>query len=581
MLRTPVFALGAETGRNTVLRTVLRLSKDCGLWPQAARRALGLDRDRFAKGLQRRQSRPMKNGFRSLPATLLVVVALSAQPVWSQARGPLPPAVQAALDKAQVPADALAATVIPLQRWSPKWEHRAGQLMQPASTMKLVTSIVALDRLGPNHRGFTEVMTAAPIDGDVLRGDLVLRGGADPELGLPQLWQLLIELREQGLREISGDLLLDRSLFRPARIDIGVPPFDESMEFAYNGIPDALQLTNNLLAIEIKSDGGGVRARTLPTIAGIEFDASAMTLSSARCADWDDDWQFPAVSDDGSTVRINLRGPFPKDCTARTELQLFDRSRLAGLTFASMWQRLGGSWRGVVREATAPEGARVLVRRDARPWGELLRPLNKTSDNLLTRLLFLQIGQRAMASDIAGDVPANLPASSSGKVPGNTPVNPTLLTTATTLERADREVLRWFSDHRIDATGIVPDNGSGLSRSARISPRQLAQMLVVAHQSKYASDLLMSLPVAGVDGTMRNRLKTSPAAGWARLKTGTLRNVTALAGIVPDHRGRPQVLVAMVNHDNAAKARPVLDALVEWVARGRPPAARAPGEGGP
>lgn len=515
----------------------------------------------------------MKNAFRSLPAALLVAAALSAGPAWSQARGALPPVVQAALDKSQVPAVALAAIVIPLQRWSPKWEHRASQLMQPASTMKLVTSIVALDRLGPNHRGFTEVMTAAPLDGDVLRGDIVLRGGADPELGLPQLWQMLTELREQGLREINGDLLLDRSFFRPARIDIGVPPFDESMEFAYNGIPDALQLTNNLIAIEIRSDGSSVRARTLPTIDGVEFDAGAMTLSSARCADWDDDWQVPAVSDDGSMVRIALRGPFPKDCTARTELQLFDRSRLAGLTFASMWQRLGGSWHGVVREAAAPEGARVLVRRDARPWGELLRPLNKTSDNLLTRLLYLQIGQRAMANDIAGNVPGNGPANT----PANMKVNPS----ATTLERADREVLKWFSDNRIDATGIVPDNGSGLSRSARISPRQLAQMLVVAYQSKYASDLLMSLPVAGVDGTMRNRLKTSPAAGWARLKTGTLRNVAALAGIVPDARGRPQVLVAMINHDHAAKARPALDALVEWVARGRPPAARAPGEGGP
>ncbi len=507
----------------------------------------------------------MKMTFRSLAVALLVAAGLSANPSTSQARGPLPPAVQAALDKAQVPADALAAIVIPLQRWSPQWEHRSGQLMQPASTMKLVTSIIALDRLGPNHRGFTEVVTAAPLEGDVLRGDLVLRGGADPELGLPQLWQLLTELREQGVREISGDLLLDRSRFRPARIDIGVPPFDESMEFAYNGIPDALQLTNNLLAIEIRSDGSGVRARTLPTIDGIQFDGSAMTLSSARCVDWDDDWQTPTVSDDGTTVRIALRGPFPKDCTARTELQLFDRSRLAGLTFASMWQRLGGSWRGGVREAAAPEGSRVLVRRDARPWGELLRPLNKTSDNLLTRLLYLQVGQRAMAADTVTTTTADTSANAN----------------VTTLARADREVLKWFSDHRIDATGIVPDNGSGLSRSARISPRQLAQMLVVAHQSKYASDLLMSLPVAGIDGTMRNRLKTSPAAGWARLKTGTLRNVAALAGIVPDPRGRPQVLVAMINHDNAGKARPALDALVEWVARGRPPAARLEGGGGP
>jgi D-alanyl-D-alanine carboxypeptidase/D-alanyl-D-alanine-endopeptidase (penicillin-binding protein 4) len=82
----------------------------------------------------------------------------------------------------------------------------------------------------------------------------------------------------------------------------------------------------------------------------------------------------------------------------------------------------------------------------------------------------------------------------------------------------------------------------------------------------------MSLPVAGIDGTMRNRLKAGPATGWARLKTGTLRNVVALAGVVPGPppQRRPQIFVAIVNHDHAPKARPALDALVDWVARGMP-----------
>jgi serine-type D-Ala-D-Ala carboxypeptidase/endopeptidase (penicillin-binding protein 4) len=138
---------------------------------------------------------------------------------------------------------------------------------------------------------------------------------------------------------------------------------------------------------------------------------------------------------------------------------------------------------------------------------------------------------------------------------------------ATTLALAEREVRRWFTENQINDAGLVLDNGSGLSRSERISPWQLAQMLAVAHSSRYASDLHMSLPTVGVDGSMRNRLKDSPATGWARLKTGTLKNVAALAGYVTDPRGRPWAVAMMVNHDDAAKARPALDALIDHFSR--------------
>jgi serine-type D-Ala-D-Ala carboxypeptidase/endopeptidase (penicillin-binding protein 4) len=122
------------------------------------------------------------------------------------------------------------------------------------------------------------------------------------------------------------------------------------------------------------------------------------------------------------------------------------------------------------------------------------------------------------------------------------------------------------------------ENGSGLSRSERITPWQLAQMLAVAHRSPYASDLQMSLPTAGVDGTMRNRLKDSPATGWARLKTGSLRNVASLAGFVVDPQGRPWAVAMMINHDDAGKARAALDALVDSFARVGPYPQRKRGE---
>ncbi len=472
-------------------------------------------------------------------ATALAYLLSCAAPL-AHAQDDLPPPVQAALDAAGVPADALSAIAMPLHWWGRRWEHGADRPMQPASTMKIVTTVVALDHLGPNLRGRTELLSAAPLDGDVLRGDLVLRGGADPELGWPQLWALFDELRAQGVREIAGDLLLDRTLLRPARIDLGLPPFDEAPEFAYNVIPDALLLTGNLMSIELAAGADGVRARTQPVLDGVQL-TSDMALVDARCNDWDEHWQPATVQDDGRQLRIALHGAFPRGCSVRAELGLIDRTRLAELTVRTLWARLGGTWRGHVREAAAPPGARVLAARESRPWGEVLRGMNKTSDNTLTRLLYLQLGVPAMAAD------------------------PQL----ETRELAAREVRRWLAGHGIDDGGLVLDNGSGLSRSERITPRQMARLIEAALAGRHAPELLMSLPVAGVDGTMRNRLKASPAAGWARLKTGTLRNVVALAGVVRDGDGRPWVLVAMVNHEQAGKTRPALDALVDWVARGQ------------
>jgi serine-type D-Ala-D-Ala carboxypeptidase/endopeptidase (penicillin-binding protein 4) len=478
------------------------------------------------------------------------LLLLLATWVWAQtcaAQNSLPPAVQQLLRQANVPSDALAAVAIPLGPRSMlvrPWRHRDQVPMQPASTMKLVTSIVALDRLGPNQRGFTELRSTAPVQDGVLQGDLVLVGGADPDLGVPQFWALLMELREQGITTIAGDLVLDRHLFRPARMDLGVPPFDESPEFDYNVIPDALHLAGALMPLEIKSDGGTVSVRGVPALPGLTL-RSLMGINGARCTDWDDHWRPATVErNDAGDTTITLQGAFPANCVRRTELQLIDRQELAERLFRSLWQGLGGQWTGRAVEAAAPSAVgapatRVLARRTSRAWGEVLRPLNKTSDNALSRLLYLQLGVPAMAA----------------------------APQATTQALAEREVRRWLADNQINDTGLVLDNGSGLSRSERISPWQLAQMLAVAHKSRYASDLMMSIPTVGVDGTMRNRLKDSPATGWARLKTGTLKNTTALAGYVTDPQGRPWAVAMMLNHEDAAKARPALDALVDSFAR--------------
>ena len=419
-------------------------------------------------------------------AAFVAVVAPDAT-----ARERLPPEVQQALHQAGVPDDALAAVALPLQPWAWPWRWRDGVPMQPGSAMKLVTTVV---------------VSRGPVL-DAMRASLAI------PLLLPP-W------------EVEGRLLVDRSLFRPARPDLGLPPFDEAPEFPYNVIPDALHLAGSLLPLELRAEGGGVHASTVPPLDGIEF-SSRMALTDTPCADWSHGWQPARMGREADRTHIELQGAFPKDCTHRVALQLVDRQELTERLFRTLWRNLGGTWDGAAVEAAAPAGTRVLARRESRPWGELLRPMNKASDNPLSRLLYLSLGLAGMAGDPQ----------------------------ASTAELAGREVQRWFAEHDIPTAGLVLDNGSGLSRSERITPLQMALMLKAAWHGRHAPELLTSLPVAGIDGTLRKRLQDSPAAGSARLKTGTLGNVVALAGYVHDADGRHWAVAMMVNHENAGQAR--------------------------
>ncbi len=462
----------------------------------------------------------------------------------------LPPAVTQALALAKLPPDSLGAVALPLGHSAAPWQYRGQSPMQPGSAMKLVTSIVALDKLGLTHAGRTRLLSAAPVAGGVLQGDLVLQGGADPDFGIAQFWELLLELRDQGITRIQGDLVLDRQRYRPARLDTGEPPFDSRPESWWNVTPDSLLIDLGLQTLELVSDADTLRARLKPAVQGVRIDTSAMRLTDKPCAQWDADWVAPLRRDEpGAGPRgqpgavLVLQGGFPRRCTRNEGLQAVERTRYAGLVFAQVWRELGGQWDGAVRDAdtATPAESRALAQRRSRPWGEMLRMMVKTSDNTLARLLFLELGVPDMAAQPQ----------------------------ARTLDLARQAVVQWYAGQGIATPGLVVDNGSGLSRSERITAQTLADTVAWAWKSRHAPDLLMSLPVAGVDGTLRNRLKGSPAAGWARLKTGTLRNVTALAGVVYDAEGRPWALATMVNQDDRVEqGRAVLDALVDAIARG-------------
>ncbi|MFA6314426.1 MAG: D-alanyl-D-alanine carboxypeptidase/D-alanyl-D-alanine-endopeptidase, partial [Sterolibacterium sp.] len=320
---------------------------------------------------------------RPLIAAVWLLVGLSA------AQAQLPAAVAARLQAANIPADALGAIVLRLADGAPLLSHGAERSLQPGSTMKLLTTLVALDKLGPTYRGRTELRTNGAIEGNILQGDLVLRGGGDADLTWEALQGMLQTLRHRGVEVIDGDLLLDRGLFNPPRPDLGALPFDEAPEFDYNVIPDALLLNGNLLRFELESDDRQLKTSITPHLERVSVD-SDMTLVEQDCKDWDKDWLPPeAIRGDDGTIRILLHGKYPRNCAKSPSLNVLDRVDFADRLFRMIWNRLDGKFLGQTRDAAMPADTRLLAEHRSRPLPVVIRDINKQSDNALARMLYL------------------------------------------------------------------------------------------------------------------------------------------------------------------------------------------------
>jgi len=228
----------------------------------------------------------------------------------------LPAPVVERLHAAGLPPDSIAVVVRRLHDGAVRVSHRPDASMQPASTLKLVTSLVALETLGPAYSGRSELRIDGEVSGDVLRGDVVLRGLADVDLDAQALQRMLERLRLRGIREIRGDLVLDLGMFRPGRTDVGSAPFDETPEFRYNVIPDALSLNTYLMHLEIASNGDEARVAASPPLEDVAV-VSAMRIVDRDCDDWEDGWIHPEYREHvNGTIGIRLVGEFPRDCSA-------------------------------------------------------------------------------------------------------------------------------------------------------------------------------------------------------------------------------------------------------------------------
>lgn len=460
----------------------------------------------------------------------------------AQAQELIPESVQFALREAGVSSNALAVVVVPLASKDAILSMQANTAMSPASTMKLVTTFIALDELGTTFRWKTQLLSDVEPKNNRLIGPLFLRGGGAPDLSWERVGDMLRSLRNQGVRHIQGNIVVDRSYFQPQRFDMNLPAFDETPDAYYNVIPDALLVQSNLSGFVIESSGSKIKLNFSPPMAQLTI-RNRLKLSDLACAEWEKDWQPPQVKTDHRyRTSVTLMGEFPRNCKAASELNILDRNLYIEHLIRKLWTEMGGRWTGHIVEGVASSSAKILVEKMSDTLADNVKVINKRSDNAMARLLYLTLG-----------------AEDKNRAQG-----------ATSFQAAQSRLRQWFSKNRIDDAGLIVDNGSGLSRSERITAQQLACMLQIAGKSNWFAEFSASLPIVGVDGTMRKRLVDSPAAARARIKTGTLRDTTAVAGYVRDVFDKTWVVVGMINDPNAAKARPALDALIDWVASGAP-----------
>jgi D-alanyl-D-alanine carboxypeptidase/D-alanyl-D-alanine-endopeptidase (penicillin-binding protein 4) len=449
------------------------------------------------------------------------------------APGVVPAPVAHTLAAERLPASSASFAVLDLESGRVIASLNAEIPRAPASTMKLVTTFAGLDLLGPAYTWHTYALARGALDGEVLDGDLILKGGGDPYMTLERWWSFVRELRAKGLKTIRGDIVIDDTAF-------ALPPgdpaaFDGRPHRSYNVEPDALMVNFQSVEFHLAPNAAARSIEVVATPAPINLAIdNRIGYVPSPCVGRAARVDFDVASPEGD--RAVFSGDLSPQCGERTITRvLLKAPSYAFGTFVELWRESGGEFSGKMRLAAAAADARPLSSFDSLTLAEVIRLTNKFSNNLMARQLFLTIGEERLGA----------------------PATP---------EKGARAIADWSRERGLPLADMVIENGSGLSRTERISALQMAAMLRAAYHSRYAPEFIASLPLAGIDGTLRSRMQNT-AAGSVRLKTGHLDGVTAVAGYVTGRSGKSYALVSFINDARSTygAGEPVHAALVDWI----------------
>ena len=467
---------------------------------------------------------------RAVSRRLPVLLALLLTHGLALAQHRLPAEVGAALARAKVSPEAMAVLVLDAQgRAAPRLDHQSQVPMNPASVMKLVTTFAALETLGPNYQWTTPVYVEGSARNGTLYGNLYIKGQGDPKLVVERLWLLLRRVQGLDIKTIAGDIVLDRSAFEVAAPDPG--DFDGERLRPYNTSPDALLLNYKSVVMTFVPDRSANAAHVHydPPLAGVQRQTH-VPLIDTDCGDY----RGALRAELSDPSRIRFAGRYPASCGEKVwPLAYADPVSYAVRTVEGLWREMGGQLQGRVRDGVVPAGLAPAFELASPALAEVIRDINKYSNNVMAQQVFLTLGLTQKGRG----------------------------TYATA-----RDTLQTWWRERFGAQDMpVFDNGSGLSRTERISAQALGRLLQHIWRSPLLPELASSLPITGVDGTLR-RVR-GPTQGSAHLKTGSLRDVAAVAGWVDGRSGQRYALVAIINHPNANAARPAIEALMDWTAK--------------
>jgi len=447
----------------------------------------------------------------------------------------LPPTVMAGLVRAHVPLSAISVVIEKVGDRTPIVALNAGKPMMPASTMKLVTTYSGLSILGPDFRWRTTAYADGSLDANgILHGNLYIQGTGDPKLVPEELIDLVQKIRKAGINGIDGALVLDKRYFDPSTRDL--PPFDDDTTAPYNVGPDPLLYAFKSLSFTLTpSPDGKVAVDVIPALAQLQID-DQLHATGGPCRG---ELPTPAVTPQpNGTVVASFAGDYAERCGPRTlNVAVLDHSTFFAGGFLALWEQTGGTFKGATREGPVPLEARLVATHEGPMLSDIVRDINKFSNNTMARNLFLTIGA----------------------VTSKPPATP---------DKSAHAIEAFLEKSGLNMEYLSLDNGSGLSRDEHITALSLADLLQAANASPVAQVFVDSLPVAGVDGTMRNRLTSQPVGGNAHIKTGTLHDVRAIAGYVASADGVSYVVVSIINDPHSEAARAAHDALLEWVYQG-------------
>ena len=466
-----------------------------------------------------------------LQIALALILTLSGPFTVAADADDLPVGVRSILNLRQVPQESLSVHVEDIETGEVVLEHLATIPRNPASTMKLLTTLVALDTLGPAYRWKTDIYALGDVEDGRLDGDLLLKGYGDPFLVTERFWQMLRSIRLAGIDEITGDLLIDDSYFDIGTYDPGA--FDSQPLRAYNVAPNALLTNFKVVRYWFEPNGQSVKVSVDPELDNLRV-TNQLRVTPGSCRGYQ---RGISVSGNGSDDEVTFSGKFPGGCLryAMDRAVLSHNEFTYGL-FHSLWSESGGRISGTWKNVVAADDVEPLLSFESLPLFEMIARVNKHSNNVMARQVLY-----TLSAEVLGP-------------PGT--------------EAGGRDVIaKWLGDNGLESSKLALENGAGLSRESRITAVDMAALLRFAWKQPYMPEYLASLSLTGLDGTLSRRFQDSELVGKAHLKTGSLDHVTAIAGYVQARSGRRFTFVVMQNYEDIHRGpgEEVQEALLRWL----------------